>query len=337
MGGNVRFGTVGADRINLHEISRAQVTEMISKHILYINQQLGLWSEEAIKNLSHLSGSSKHLFDVLIQDDTFLRVKSSVGDIDVQVNVEDKPKITNFLENYSNTDIKLEGYKNSVDQTITLWHFKELDLNIQIDFEYVDFTNGVPSPWASFSHSSPWEDMELGIKGVAHKYILRALLAKDLKEVYVHTKKGYKKIISAEWAFSPSGLRKKLESLEQTVDNIPVFKELKTSDTFFIRDLGIIFETFFDKPPTDKDISCMHSFCGVVNLISNYCTIEQQKLIVDGFVNTLWGNGAQCFYRGNQDRDKEEKQVMLDYICEKLNIRKELFVVQREIYYDKRN
>lgn len=178
-----------------------------------------LWNDSLLLSRAFLSGSSLHLFDLAkISDDEFRRHKPTVGDIDTQVDGEMKKEIEDFLKTFPVNkkvgNLVYIGYKPSGDQFITLWTITTLGINIQIDLELVSFLNGVPTPWSMFSHSSAWDDMKEGIKGVFSKYLMRAIQAKSAKNVIVRSKTGKEKIINkSELAFSLKGLRVRMEPI----------------------------------------------------------------------------------------------------------------------------
>lgn len=326
MGGNVVIGDNEAQRIDLKKNKRSRIVPILSGSLEAINkafqEQNGfpLWSNEVF-----YSGSSLHFFNIEgIDDRAFVSVRDSVGDIDTQVDILHSEFIREFLDSNKGktfSDLILIGYKVSGDQYISLWKSKEYNMNIQIDFELVAFESGKPTGWSRFSHSSAWEDLLLGVKGVAHKFIYRALSAKDLKDVVILPKspRGKEKVIrSAEIAFSTSGLRQKLKPIIH--NGRLVYQELSTAETGFITDLGEIFKAFFGHEPTQKEEEKMHSFIGVLGLIKANYSREEQLAVSDGFANTLWGKGTQSLYRSDKERDLEEKMVMVKVLSEHLEI-----------------
>lgn len=352
MGGNVVLGDEEAQRIDLNKISRSEIVQVLSDSLDTINKafqkQTGfpMWNDDVFMSKQFLSGSAFHFFNTKeIDDKTFVGVKNSVGDIDTQVNGLHADFIRKFLDNNQGKvfgDLKLIGYKVSADQYISLWKSKKYDMNIQVDLELVAYDDsGRPTAWSQFSHSSAWEDLLKGIKGVAHKFIFRALNAKDLKEVIIQPKtpRGKEKTItSAEIAFSPSGLRPKLKPVMQNgkqlvKDGKLVYQELTTAETGFVTDLGAIFTAFFGHPPSKKEESQMQSFTGVLDLIKANYNKAQQIAVADGFANTLWGPQAQSMYRGDNDRDLKEKMVMARVMADHLGLNVSRWNKLIEAYY----
>lgn len=332
MGGNVVLGDESASRIDLLKFDRSEIVPILYDALKSINRAferdtgLSMWSDSLIASKKFLSGSAFHFFDLTgIEDKKFSTVKKTVGDLDTKVPEALAPFIKKWLDTRQGStygDLTLIGYKESIGQFITLWKSKALDQNIQIDLEQLPFTDGLPTTWAEFSHSSEWEDLEQGLKGVSHKYLLRALNAKDLKDVMVRMKSGKEKTItSAETAFSASGMRQKLEPImgphgQEIKNGLPVYRELPTSETGFNTDLDDIFINYFGHAPSNTEKKQMWSFTGLIDLIKKHFDRSILIKVADGFANTLWGPGAQSLYRADPEKDLEEKTVMMDYMCQ---------------------
>lgn len=336
MGGNVVLGDEAASRIDLQKFDRSEIVPILYDSLKAINAGfkkdtgLELWSNALITSKKFLSGSAFHFFDTkTIGDAQFRSVKKSVGDLDTKVPEALSTFIKKWLDQHQGDtygDLTLIGYKESVGQYITLWKSKSMDQNIQIDMEQLPFVDGVPTEWAEFSHSSEWEDLQQGLKGVAHKYLLRALNAKDLKQVLIRMKSGKEKeVMSAETAFSASGMRQKLEPVmgpngHEIKNGLPVYRELSTSETGFNTDLDDIFVNYFGHAPSAADKKKMWSFTGLLDLCKSHFDKIVLSKIADGFANTLWGAGAQSLYRDDPDKDLEEKKVMMDTMCKTLGL-----------------
>ena len=336
MGGNVVFGDKSADRIDLSKIDRRKLVNALTVSFLHISdafrKQTGfpLWQHDINQ---YLSGSTSSLFDTKISDASFKAAKPTVGDIDTQVNGLHEAQIKKFLDSVKGKkfgDLTLIDFKKSVDQFITLWESKSTGVNIQVDLEMVDFgSDGRPTPWSRFSHSSAWADMVAGIKGVAHKYIFRALTAMTLHDVIIRPKTSRgkeKEIKSSIDAFSPKGYRTKLKpALDEKGQHIykgglPVYDDMGVDETGVITDLEVIFEAFFKKTPTKADLAMMGSYVGVVQLITKYVPSKEYAAIADGMAHLLFGPRAQNMYRNDNDRDLKEKTVMLQTLASALHI-----------------
>jgi len=336
MGGNVVLGDQAAQRIDLQKLVRSEIVPVLYASLKSINQAfqrdtgLSLWSDDLIDSKKFLSGSAFHFFNLeAIGDKEFSSVKKSVGDLDTKVPDAMSPFIKKWLDSHHGDtygDLTLIGYKESVGQYITLWRSEKLGQNIQIDMEQLPFIDGLPTTWAEFSHSSEWEDLQQGLKGVAHKYLLRALNAKDLQKVLIRMKSGKEKeVMSATTAFSVSGVRQKLEPIagkngQEIKNGLPVFRELSTSETGFNTNLDDIFILYFGHEPSESEKKQMWSFTGMLQLIKKHYNKSQYMQIADGFANTLWGSSAQVLYRDDPEKDLEEKTVMMDVLCHTLGL-----------------
>jgi hypothetical protein len=351
-GGNVQIDGTEAERIDLTKHERKVVVAKVDAGLAAINKafqkQMGkpIWNAELFASKAFLSGSAFHFFNGKIDDKTFTKVKSSVGDIDTQVDKELDAQLKEFLtQNKGKTfgPFTLVGFKTSAGQHISLWHLDEPSINIQVDLEMVDFNEkGHPTEWSNFSHSSAWEDMTKGVKGVAHKYLLRALEAPSVKDVVIKAKtaRGTDKVVkSSTHAFSVThGRRQKLKPVmdengkQVMVDKMPAYHEMSTSESKGTTSLVEIFTAYFGHAPTAAEVKKMGSFTGLIDLIkANLDKIDWQK-ITDGFGNTLWGGGAQGLYRGDPDKDREEKDSMFKVLLKDLGT-KDTFANQREAFY----
>lgn len=326
-GGNLKIGDIEATRINLKKINRQEIIGILDKSLREINNSfkkfsgIHLWNDELLKSKKFLSGSSLHFFDQKIPDDIFVDKKPTVGDIDTQVNKDYAEEIKNWLDYIKNEkigDLVFIGYKASAGQYITLWRLDKFDLNIQIDFELVEYENDMPSEWSNFSHSSSWDDIQLSIKGVFHKYILRALTSKNLRTVTIlkGKKQTPKEVLTGDYAFSVAlGLRKKIEP----TDKQGVFREIDTKDSTYITDLREIFKILFGVyPGSDAELKQMYSFMGVLKLVKKYFTPQEIDNVILGFSLLLWDKGAQGLVRGNPKEDYETKRIAYDILLKEL-------------------
>lgn len=325
-GGNVKIGDVEATRINLKEVDRKDIVRMLDRSLAVINAHYKrfagepLWVKELFKSKKFLSGSSLHFFDHKIPDKVFVEKKPTVGDIDTQVDKAMAEPVKKWLDSLGNSKLgylTFVGYKSSAGQYITLWTVDKYGLNIQIDLELVDFENHMPTAWSSFSHSSSWADVQSSVKGVFHKYILRALTSKGMREITLL--KGKKetptRIVTGDHSFSVAlGLRQKLAPTSQP----GVYKELATKDSKYNTNLFEIFQTLFGSEPKSGEIEKFESFVGCLELIKKYFTSSEIDNVILGFSLLLWDKGAQGLVRGNPTEDFETKSVAYDMMLKAL-------------------
>jgi hypothetical protein len=344
-GGNLRLPSGDeAGQIDLKVHERKYIVPILNNLLYNINNSFikatgtSLWQEELLKNRKFLSGSSLHFFDTDIPDEEFVRVKPLVGDIDTQVNRDLKDQITNWLDSVKDKAVGpaiLLGYELGNEQYSSLWQFSEPPIKIQIDLEFVEFDKSGPTSWSQFSHSSSWDDLGQGIKGVFHKYLMRAFTTNTLKQRYIMTKTGKiqaKPVTSTDIAFAVSsgqggGMRQKYEPVidpntndVMTKDGIPVFKEIPADQSEYVNDIDQMFEMIFGKPARNNDAKKLWSFVGGVDLANRYLDELAKEKLAKGFILTLYGPAAQGLYRGKPERDKAEKQIALDYLMNNLGI-----------------
>lgn len=345
MGGNVVIGDEKAGRINLRNNKRSDVVFELKKSFDLINFVFKeLYGENLI---GFFSGSSQHLFDIEgIDDEMFKKYKPSVGDIDVQVNRQSEKKIYNFLERFEGRqfrDLTLIGVKRSALQAITLWYSEILGHNVQIDFEFSEYHDSTPTAWSQFSHSSSWDDIMMGVKGVAHKYLLRAITTVDKEKAIIRMKTKDKEEFVKSFGFSVDrGLRRKFQPVFDelgrhiNLNGLRVYKELKTKDSKYVTDIPEIYELLFSKTPTASDINKMNSFTGLLDIVNKNFNNSEKMVVAKEFVELIWGTNrkrGQQLYRDDMERDLAEKSVMMDVMSEKLGIPKHLFDVEKNKYY----
>jgi hypothetical protein len=325
-GGNVQIGDQEAERIDLGKINRDEIIDTIEVVLDSINNKfkaeygLPIWSGELFASKEFLSGSAFHFFDKLKPTAEFKQYKNTVGDIDTMADKILAKEIEAFLNKHEGAKFgpaKLIGFKKSAGQLITLFQFDNPRINIQVDLEFVDFLNGKPTEWSAFSHSSDWNDIKAGIKGVFQKYALRALSTRTLRDIIIL--KGKKetptKVKSTDLAFSvTAGLRVKIEPVmdgdeHRHLDGLPVYREIPTASSTYVTELTSMFSMFFDKEPSKAELTKFGSFIGCVELVKEHFSLADQSKFILGFANTLWGMGAQGLYRGNPELDNKEKLV----------------------------
>jgi len=344
-GGNVQIGDVEADRIDLKSVDRSMVVNRIGKVLKLVNLMyqrrygVPLWNPSLFKSKQFLSGSSMHFFDVAIPTPEFKKYKNTVGDIDTQVDSAQKDNIKEFLTHITGQTfnyVTMVGFKQTAAQFITLWSFKEPRINVQIDFEMVDFEHGFPTAFSRFSHSSSWEDMKEGIKGVFHKYMLRALTSTTRRKVFILKMVGRGKARAEQeqlvdvnsLAFSiDRGLRNKLEpvldehGIHRRIGDIPVFREIEPKDSTYITDLEVIFESLFNTAPSKQDLKDFGSFIGLLKLIRNNLDSGEIRTVAEAFTMLLWEPKAQGLYRADPTRDQNDKLVAYYKMVEGLGVR----------------
>lgn len=325
-GGNVTIKNIPAEQINLTKHERDNVSDLIMKSLVKINQQfkedmgLYLWKPSYLKQGEVFSGSTKHFFDKSIAAEDFVKHKKSVGDIDLMVDANMKEQIKSFIDSIEDQTFEhltLIGSKNASDQTITLWKLDPTGIHIQMDFEFVSFQNEKPVEWSQFSHSSAFSDMQLGIKGAMHKLLMTSLMGHKKVDSILQLKTKRKEIKASLNALSVKGLRKKFEKIGEE-DGKPIIRETGSKD--WITNFYAIMQEVFNVDATVKDIEKFWSFKGILELMKEYLDKDKIEKILESFAEKLWGPEAQGLYRGEPNRDFEEKSTAFAFAEDKLNI-----------------
>jgi hypothetical protein len=229
-------------------------------------------------------------------------------------------------------------------------------LNFQIDFEYGKYTDGRPSDWARFSHSSAWTDILVGMKGVHHKFLLinlvRVLSKKN--DILIATPSSTPlslRLVSGKrasqtprlLAFSvDKGLRVKYKqmrfgSVPVYLQGKTVYQEVTSKDSEYTRDIPEIYTLIFGKAPTPKEIELFGSYTGLSKLIAKKLSTELISELFD-FVLTenLFGKHAQVIEKDNPTEDRRVKLSMVEKMFEDFpHLKTERFRVKEMIkeYY----
>lgn len=320
-GGNYQIDGVGSEPVDISKNSRNVIVANLVKLFTDINNRYYeknkqyIWKDIAIKgNFTAGSGSAAHLFDTAIDTATLTLTKPKFGDIDVMIPEELLVGFDDFLKSTSiiSTDFSYIGSKNTAGQVITLWKSKMLGHNVQVDFEGVPFDSaGKPTEFSKFVHSSAIDDLKAGIKGVFHKYILRAL-------TYTH---GFKGLIKSpagkttkEGYVSPLIFSVQYGMRAKHVNNSDgTYSELKPSESVYERNLVTIFTKLFKLNSASKeDMVLFGSYKGILELINKYLSTSDKGLVFAAFTAMLYGKGAQTLYANDIARDIAEKATAYD-------------------------
>jgi hypothetical protein len=361
-GGNVEIGDLQANRIDAAR--RSEVVPIIDAALKAINASFAkstgtpLWSPALIRSREYLSGSAFHFFNrAEISDAEFRQVKDTVGDIDTQVNRDQKSEIATWLGSLTPGaklgPARYVGAKPSGEQFITLWQFpdivmtdertgREVSMNIQIDLELKEFQKGVPSAWSKFSASSAWADLSLGVKGVFHKYLIQSLAALTTRDFLLRKLVGRGSARSEQdvpmtdsmLSFAVSsreggGLRVKYEPVldEKTgkpivKSGVPVLRARPTTE--YEQNIPEIFARLFGKRLTPKQAQTLApkfwSFSGLLDVFNQLLNDTEKQQVITSFVNKLFGAGAQGLYVNDPVRDSKEKSLALKVMLDRLGV-----------------
>lgn len=333
----------------------------------------GIWNPKLLASKKFLAGSSFHFFDRTgISDEIFAQKKKTVGDIDTMIDANKRNEIEAWLSSLSpGTAIgpaRWVGFDNKdPTQILTLWSFpdiviqnnagKQFPINIQIDLEMKDYENDEPSEWSRFSTSSSWEDLSFGIKGVFHKYLIQSMTGLTAQDFMLRKLAGRGKARAPQdtptrdnmYSFAikskeGGGLRPKYDPVidpktgeQEVVDGLPVFEPRAT--TGYEKNLGKIFQTIFgsrmEPEQLEKEKEKFWSFVGILDLMKNYLTPEEQNEVVERFIEKLFAPGAQGLYASDKEKDHDEKSAATNKMFELLGIQTPRNLEQmKKDYYD---
>lgn len=297
MGGNVSINGIEADRIHVNV-----GIELVEDLQVF---------RDLIGDL-YPSGSTRFLFDENIR-----HVKDTYGDIDLQVDIESIPHLAQKLE----TDMvlgnfRLIGWKRATNTIVTLWRYRG-KLNVQVDLEGVEFEANAPTEWSRFAYYACSNDAQNDLKGVAHKYIFRALTACWVDDFPIKRGSKIKVEKMNRVAFSNRGLRfKVIPDVYHTHWYI-----LKPSESEYIINIERIFKLLINHEVEfqEQHERLMWSYIGVVSLIRDHMVPEVHCMIADAMAELLWGRSAQQIEK-DSDEDMLVKQRIMLYLSSALNI-----------------
>ena len=350
-GGNLSLpGGHEAQHIDLKVHNRGYIVPILNNLINSINSayqqhyQTPLWDPKLLKQRAFLSGSSLHFFNTDISDEEFVAKKPKVGDIDTQVNKEYEGNLEQFLTNNQGKvfgPAKLLGFQRGNEQFSSLWEFTDPPIKVQIDLEFVKYDKKGPTAWSQFSHSSSWEDLQAGVKGVFHKFLIQSFTSLTNQDFLLRKMVGRGKARVEQdvpttdnmvsFAVSSSeggGLRAKYAPVmdEQgkplVINGLPVMQALPPAG--YEQDLSQIFATIFgsrvNSAQLKKVLPKTWSFTGLLEVMNMLLDTEEKQQVVDGFVDKLFASGAQGLYKNDPDRDIVEKNAALNLMFATLKV-----------------
>lgn len=362
-GGNVRALNretgeefLQAQKIELNIFNRKKLVKEFKETFSKINKlykkmwKTPLWDDFSVVTSGFaFNGSSDAFFNDDISDEDFLKYKPNVGDIDITIPKErlhnlftllttlEHKNITSNVKyiGQNKKDLKALGAKDQIN-SIFLYSEGKFENAVQVDFEATEYTaDFVPSEWGKFGHSSDWEDIKKGFKGVNHKYILlnatRAIskrgdvmLATPASPISRDKPIKLKKVkpgdVPRMYAFSVAkGVRVKLvqqfyeDGEPAMVDGKFIFKEAPTSESTYSRTVNEIYKIIFSREPSGDDLEKMRSFVGVISLMKKYFTKSEVKDTFEYMLMlNLFGPAAQALEVNNPQLDFKIKWPMIE-------------------------
>lgn len=374
---DIETGTVlaYAERVDFRRVDRSHFRSVVIRALRCLNalheKQHGepIWRWAAFELLMAsgmaFNGSSEHVMGRRLLDDELICYKPVIGDIDVTVPHNRLKTLFSTLEscratherNAGDGELRLESElphrefsyigQNKPEQhghqinALFKYRFgpKRTDvIAVQVDFEGTEYRGGVPTVFSKFAHSSSWDDIKLGLKGVGHKFwltnLVRAISERD--DIVLLTEKSplppapvrLKKLAPSELprthAFSVDrGLRSKIawvngpDGSPVTIDGKAVCRELSAKDSTYTRELREIFGFLFGKHPVHTDIDAMRSLSGLASLCKKYM-VDRPTVIDRAYLlmlhENLFGPGAQKLDRTSWKVDEEIKMKIVLFL-----------------------
>jgi hypothetical protein len=342
-----------ADEIDLQVHNRTFMVGLLDKLLhdinsaFYAQTKQPIWNPQLLQSREFLGGSSLHFFNTKdISDDEFIKYKPKVGDIDTQCNKELETKIHSFLVSMNHKqigDTTFLGFSRGNEQYNALFQFQDPPIKIQIDFEFGQYDTETDSPdeWFKFSHSSEWNDIQAGIKGVFHKWIYRALTAahgsiKHQVDVLKTKTNITPNVHDNDLSFSVAsgqggGLSQKYEPYihtdpttgeKKTHDqDVPYKRLIPSGERNYIQKLDQQFYYFFGKQPEDNDSQLQKSFLGTLELINKYLEQDVKDKIFQAFVDICFEPGAQMITKDDPERDAKTKFAAIDQFVDNCKLK----------------
>ena len=337
-----------------------------------------LWNDFNVVRSGHaFNGSSYHFFNgkEKLTDAEFIKLKPTMGDVDVTI---DGDKLGPLFDVLAKNEGKVIGDdfvymgqnkpKQQGHQINAIFQLQNPKVNVQVDFEGVEYEKNKPTPFSKFSHSSHLDDMRVNIKGVGHKLLLQNLARaiSEMKNIVVLTptsippdkitvSRKASALAPTNLAFSVDrGIRKKYvpvmhDGKQVEVDGKLAYKEVvKAKKEDHITEISTMFMMLFNIPKTDSkeefekkhkdDLENFESFTGLLKLMGTYLdenTVKKTfKFLLD---KSLFGKGAQGFEKNNPEGDKKIKMQIVEALVKKFPYLKPIYngyEEQIQTYYD---
>ena len=294
-----------------------------------------IWEPKLLNSGQMFSGSSLQFFDVKgVNTQDFLNKlkKTKVGDIDTQINQDMGDEVTAWLKSIIGKKVGNGTFMGFNSSLSSIWLLDDPQVRIQVDYELgpYDPKTNAPTEWFAYSHSSHYDDMAAGIKGVFHKYINRALTHAQSSTKYVARvmKKGVKisdaPVTDSDYSFAVTSAQGGGMSVKykpyvdpetgqpMEKDGVPVMQLLDPKDRDYIQNLDQQFQINFGRKRTAADQKLQGSFVGTIQLMNKAFTPEQNEGVARAFLDILFGPGGQMITKDDPERDRDTKFAAVD-------------------------
>ncbi|WXB48000.1 hypothetical protein WCWAEYFT_CDS0298 [Vibrio phage VB_VaC_TDDLMA] len=376
MGGNVSVNRNGqvfkAQKIDLTKIGicefRAKVLTTIAKLNKMFKEEYGefLWNPNGAYQ-EYFNGSASFVLNLNMESSELLKYKPLVGDIDIVVPDTRKKELFSLLKKLENKQLlscsryigsnklKSSSIGNQINSIFEFSFQNGENVNVQFDFEFVEFEGDKPTEWAMFSHNSDFRDAKLGIKAVNHKYLIRALVGavSYRPDVAIATassclgsvtlSKSVRDRQARMLKFSVGrGLREAYEPILDEngkvlyMDGKYIYKMTNSKESEYITNIDeMVMRIFSLTQLDDLDYERFYHFGGLVDLLHKYTSKEVQQEVHDRYLHLLWKpeNGrAQELEAGDPDADLKAKLPGYKFFVNKLGLEDKSEAYTKEYY-----
>ena len=355
MGGNVRAlnkktgEETPAQKIPVKEIGRKEFMYTFAAIFKEMNDQFKkkfkkpIWvNEKILMNGMAFNRSTSFIMDPSLSEEEVMKYKPSAGDIDITIPIELKEDLWKYLDGIEGKEIlpgatymgsnkpTIQSIGEQINSVIMVEFSNGIRSYCQVDFEFLDFKDDMPTEWSRFSHNSSFLDAKNSIKAVNHKGLIRARGggASVRDDIIIATNKSTPDNITISKSkvhsvprmlkFSVGrGIRVAYEPMFDDngkilkLDGKQVYKEIPVKDSKFETVIEEIYKLSFQQlHGNEQDVQKFHSFVGVLELMKKFLNKKQIKATHDRYIELLWGfKGArgQELERGNPELDFQIK------------------------------
>ncbi len=325
----VDIASMGKDKYNSYRMDIVKLVKSISRAFRKTTGEKLFPNEGAIDSCEIFSGSGNSFFK---QDyEKYTKVKPKLGDIDVQVDITKKEKIRKFLD--ANVGKLFNGFKylgnSGTDDIFNVFEapekYRPEATNIQIDFEFIEFDeNGNPNEFDIFAKNSEWEDISVGIKGLAKNELIpciykviygkEGVLFQNKRDI---PSKNQGTGLFPSLSYGKKGTRSKYRPVigadgKQVMYNgKPAFREYGVKETGTNKNLESIFEEMFKHKPTVDEKKKFYNYQGLLELMKENYSKDTIQRIYDVYVPWV---AAKCDDLGVFKRINEKFKEFFPYV-----------------------
>lgn len=222
--------------------------------------------------------------------ETFIKAKPTMGDIDVQIDLNNKEDVIEFMDSIEGITIngfKYNGYQK-VGDIYNVWtapeKYSPAITNFQIDFEFVEFDETKnPNEFDRFTRRTGWNDLEANIKGLA-KNVLLSCIYRTLyfRKGIVFTPKRDRprtqqsstgnvpiRTFSLKGTTEPFNPVNDENGIQRKYEDQDVYREKPKEEKVYNRKISKVFEEIFKREGTPDELKKLGSYLGILQLMKD--------------------------------------------------------------------